>query len=168
MRAMLLLKDAKISLDMLEKEDDENRFRIIWLASIVILRSIGHVLAKVDADSDPKHKDVIEAWWKSIHDKKDGENAIFHKFIESERNSIVKEYEINFQDNAQLTFGLFDQADMSNTVGMEEFQNLYHPVMDGPYSGEDVRDVLGEAISWWEKQLCIIEASIRASGTTTL
>jgi len=161
MRAKQLLSDAKLSLAMLEDEDDKNRLRILWLASVVILRSIGHVLAKVDADFDPIHKCVIETWWKSINERKDGENAIFHQFIESERNSIVKEYEMNFQDNALLSFGLTDWGDESNITGIEELQSLYYPITEGPFCGEDIRDVIGEAITWWEKQLDIIETSIR-------
>lgn len=30
---------------------------------------------------------------------------------------------------------------------------IYRPMVDGPWEGIDARDVLEEAIKWWEKQL---------------
>jgi len=39
-------------------------------------------------------------------------------------------------------------------------ENIYRPMLDGPWEGDDARDVLIAAIDWWEEQLIIIENDI--------
>jgi hypothetical protein len=44
--------------------------------------------------------------------------------------------------------------------------NLYHYVInEGPYQGRDQRDVLREAIDWWDAYLTEIEAACEKAET---
>jgi hypothetical protein len=36
-------------------------------------------------------------------------------------------------------------------------KNLFCPITDGTFAGEDCRDILKDAIDWWEEQLQTIE-----------
>jgi hypothetical protein len=46
-------------------------------------------------------------------------------------------------------------------------QNIYRPLMDGFREGEDARDVLSEAIEWWETELAAIDRSVNSTGPKT-
>jgi hypothetical protein len=66
--AYKVLWDCKNAHAFLEEEIDEERFRIAWVAGVVLLRAVGHVLHKVDEKKDPKVKKAIDkkyAEWKS-------------------------------------------------------------------------------------------------------
>ncbi len=155
MRATEMIDDAENALRMLEDCENEDDFRVLWIACVTILRSIGHVLGKVD------HKDEhlatsIDTWWRAL--KADKTEVIFHEFIEKERNFSIKEYKFNYgeysgwnlvfeDDNGKATF--FPEA------GIPE--GVYIPMVDGPYEGEDCRDIIKLAIEWWKQQLQKIE-----------
>ena len=75
--------------------------RIIWVSVITLLRAVGHVLQKVDAPSDPAvSRAVAEAWDRLCRSRPEPE--IFWEFIESERNSVVKQYEFGFDRTISL------------------------------------------------------------------
>jgi len=148
--AWSVLKDCEQALEMLQTEDSIDKFRVIWVAAIAQVRAIGHVLHKVDGDSDPRLKYIIE---ESFQDwKKDREiNSIFWNFVESERNSVLKQYEFGFLFGP---IGVVMPADQE----IEEIdEGIFCPILDGKYAGEDCRDVLSDAIKWWKVQLNLIE-----------
>lgn len=145
-----LLKDANIALQMLEEEEDADRWRVIWFAAITMTRSIGHVLHKVDSEKNQSLKissrAAFDEWQNSPKHK------IFNQFIEIERNSLVKE-------NATSAEGYTDVWGIVSTDsnGVETIESieatLYRPIMNGPYQGDDARDVLSEALKWWAAEL---------------
>lgn len=158
MKAEELLDDGKIAFAMLEDAEDEAHFRILWIACVTILRSIGHVLDKVDA-KDPAYTSLIKMWWKSINQAKE-ENRIFFEFIERERNFAIKEYRLDYADGSQFGLG-FEDSDGKITMFDEvSLENLYMPMTDGPYEGEDCRDIVRSAIEWWDKQIELIRATV--------
>jgi len=68
-------------------------FKVLWILIVTLLRTIGHVLEKVDKKKNPILRKIIDdkyQEWKADKDK----NAIYWDFICEERNSILKEYEI--------------------------------------------------------------------------
>ena len=74
-------------------------WRINWVAGVALLRTIGHVLVKVDSKTSPAHAVAIgELWRKFKSDREDA--AIFWNFIEQERNNILKTYSFG----ARLSF----------------------------------------------------------------
>ena len=148
--ARTVLRDCKSAHALLEDESDEVRFRLFWVAGVALLRAAGHVLQKVDAERSPAIRLQVERAYSQW--KRDREaNAIFWEFIENERNHILKEYEIGF------LYGPIHMAvqPMVQTFSLDEC--LFCPIAAGRYAGEDGRDVMADAITWWEKQLNALE-----------
>ena len=44
-------------------------------------------------------------------------------------------------------------------------ENIYRPMLDGPWEGHDAREVLTEAIEWWEQQLTSIDRAVERRRT---
>ena len=84
-------------------------------------------------------------------------NAIFWDFIEEERNQILKKYEFGFLNGPieVVTGG------EHHTIS----EQLFCPIADGTFAGEDCRDILQQAIAWWENQLNSIEATVQTPGS---
>lgn len=149
--ARKVLADCKTAHGLLEAESDAARFRVVWVSGVALLRSVGHVLRKVDSRQDPRTAVAVGAAWERWKADKET-NAIFWEFIEEERNNILKEYEFGF---------LSGPLDVLITPSDERFVldgNLFCPIADGRFTGEDCRDILAEGIEWWEKELYEIES----------
>lgn len=92
------------------------------------------------------------------------EHEIFREFIERERNTLLKEYEFNIHplEDVGIVMTMKGQPiDGGELVEIgQDFkigENIYRPLMDGPWAGDDARDVLQEAIDWWERELDLID-----------
>ena len=64
------------------------------MAALALVRAVGHVLDKMDANENGPRPglEVAYAKWKANRD----EHRIFWEFIEEERNNILKEYTFGF------------------------------------------------------------------------
>jgi hypothetical protein len=83
-----------------EIDEEHPEWRTSWVAGLALLRTIGHVLGKVDSLTSSKHAEAIKTAWERW--KKDREeNWILWDFIERERNNILKTYEfgVEIDDN---------------------------------------------------------------------
>lgn len=161
-----VLDDCRLALAMLEEETDLARWRVHWAAAVALVRAVGHVLDKVDGE-DPLTKRLAAAAfrrWKGSAP----EDEIFREFIERERNSILKEYRFRHHplEEVQMAVGYT----LRNPVTGETVQtadvlplgdNIYRPFLDGWREGDDARDVLFDAISWWEAELSALEFTRR-------
>jgi len=101
----------------------------------------------------------------SVWNSSKSEHAIFRDFIEKERNSILKEYESDVYPLAEINVILEAKpktGDSNDAIVESEFfeldENIYRPMLDGKWEGEDARDVLNQAILWWEQELSIVRA----------
>jgi len=155
MLSIAVLDDLEHCLKWLEDESDEFRFRMVLIASVALVRTVGHVLRNVDGRHDPVLMEMItkrfDEW------KRDKAKArIFWEFIDIERNSILKEYDLRFDFSPMVTTA---EADHAWRIG----SNLYCPVAEGTYAGEDVRDVLREAVTWWRAQVSSIVQELQVS-----
>lgn len=158
-RARLVLQDAMAVRHKLEDETGVIEWRLYWVLSVVLLRAVGHVLDKVDGAADRRVKLLARKLHKSW--AAGDENRIFREFIEHERNSILKEYEVSMSEGpVPLVAHLqsFDGFDVVRQFLIEE--NLYRPVRTGFYEGEDGRTLLDEAIDWWRIQLAGIDLAM--------
>jgi hypothetical protein len=148
---------------MLEEEQDLQRWRVHWAAAVALLRAVGHVLNKVDGADNPGVREAAAAAferWKST----DPAHEIFRDFIDRERNNLLKEYRSNVHPLNSVKFLL--QYTAVPEGGGEPIQfaevaaigeNIYRPLIDGPWEGNDARDVLEMAIDWWERELAAID-----------
>lgn len=155
-----VLKDCRVALDLLENEARDSEWRIHWVATISLLRTVGHVLSKVDGRINPKVRAAADRLFKQWK----GDNArheIFREFIENERNNILKEYSFAISEGP-VELGLVcrevDGSLTEETVTIRE--NIYRPMSDGFYEGEDGRTLIEMAIDWWEEQLTAIDKAL--------
>lgn len=91
------LAAARLVAQRLEDHDDDTDFRINWVALCALLRTVGHVLDKVDGASSETHRrTILRRWqdWKANPEQ----YAILWEFIEDERNAILKEYRVGYQE----------------------------------------------------------------------
>jgi hypothetical protein len=148
MRAAVVLEDCRKALDLVEDARNDQEFRVHWVALVALLRAVGHVLDKVDAASSSQLRAAVDARWAEWRRNRDT-HQLFWDFIEAERNSVLKTYEIGVQPGDV-------QVVVQNGGAAEVFaldECIFTPLLDGPFAGEDGRDVARDAISWWEGQL---------------
>ena len=163
MAAHRVLDDCKFILAKLENETDDQQWRVHWIAVVTLLRAVGHVLVKVDGQSEVVRSsaDRLYREWKSS----DPAHEIFREFIEKERNNVVKEYVIGISEGPVPIVVSFKDVATGELSGYELEpigENIYRPMTEGPYDGEDGRTLIELAISWWEKQLSEIEQIVEA------
>lgn len=114
-------------------DTEHPEWRLYWVAGIALCRTVGHVLAKVDAYTSNLHRLEIDALWKTwTSDKK--AHAIFWEFIEKERNNLLKTY----------TFGATLKSEGDETFVQYE-------------DGSDALQLFREAVYWWRHQLMELE-----------
>ena len=147
------LRDARWALERLEATDNAVEFRVLWAATAALLRSVGHVLDKVDGGRSPALRSAVDQWWQGV--KRDrAQHAIFWLFIEEERNHVLKEYELGYVE------GEVTLAADGETFTLDS--PIYKPLSNPDFNFEDARDVASDALAWWEVQLRSVETA--ASG----
>lgn len=166
MKAREVLADCKLALQLLEEETDLQRWRVHWAAAIALIRAVGHVLDKVDGLNASIKKAANQRYklWQST----EPEHEIFREFIDKERNNLLKEYQVNVHplENVSVVVqtSLRSVTSGETIVVPEVFEideNIYRPMMNGPWEGDDARDVLSEAITWWENELDLVHSLSR-------
>lgn len=161
-----VLSDAKLALDMLQIETDQDRWRVLWAGGVALLRAIGHVLLNVDqAENAELAKIGNEAHrrWRSS----DPSHAVYREFILEERNNFLKEYRSKVYPLAEvpvtirLTLVNPKAGEVRYLDKIADFdENLFRPLVEGYGEGEDARDVFEEAIEWWERELTAIDQEL--------
>jgi len=162
LKAWQPLEDCKAAFEMLGKETRNTpNFRIYWIACVVLLRTVGHVLAKIDAQRHPKIHAAVSAAWDGWKDNRK-DHAIFWDFVERERNAVLKEYEFGLEQALGLAYTSDGKIETDETgEWLVEEQDYFW--MKGPaFDLWDSRDVIVEAIGWWEDQLSKIEMALPA------
>jgi hypothetical protein len=151
-RAYEALADAEYVLDLLEDCTDKRLFRIYFVAGITLLRTVGQVL--VGQNAEQKEKDAALKVFAS--QKADPySNQIYFGFIKKERDLVIHEYDVNLEcDDWDIVYP--DGKDYS----VFNLGELYRPLSDLSFDGQDVRDLFAEAIEWWKVQLEAIEKEI--------
>lgn len=150
--ARKVLHDCEKAYELLDLEENEQKFRLLWVSCISLLRAVGHVLRKVDCANNELLRNTVTNWWKKINAEPEC-HPIFFQFIETERNNILKEYEVGiFSGEIEVLVGEHGEP---FTLAATEFC----PMSYGLFEGEDCREVAFIAINWWKRQLQEIEES---------
>jgi hypothetical protein len=149
LRARDALKDCRSALADFKDGVQGTEWRWRYVAAVALLRAVGHVLKHVDGEASEKAKKVIEAEWQDLNNHKP-EPAIFWQFIDEERNNVVKEYRFS--------------AGQDVTVSLGGDPTIYaYPMKHGYFAGRDQREVIGEAIRFWEAYLDRVDARMHGS-----
>lgn len=116
--------------------DEYPEWRMFWVYLVVMFRTVGHVLDKVDSNISSVHSAVIRHRWSEWKQNK-RDSWIFWEFIEEERNNILKSFDFGVSVSSGAYF--HDELGLSG------------------------RELIGEAAYWWRHQLEEIERDIAAS-----
>ena len=158
-QAKKVLGDLRQSYLMLENETHYESFRVLWVAAITLARVTGHILDKVDSRQSETMRITVSNKWKNLKEnKEDVVNKIFFEFIEDERNKILKEYEFGLL-SSPIDLFVVDTSSIPKIFTLDG--GIYIPLQNGFYAGTDCRDVLAEAIQWWEKYINDIDAEVK-------
>ena len=152
------LEDCRVALDSLVDGIKGGEWKRQWLLAIVLLRAVGHVLHKVDRKQSQAYRSAIDSWWSEMQMTKP-EPAIFWQFIEEERNSTIKEYRTHAGQGVTIRVPTLHVNILTGAQWSDpSLPTLYHyTIVSGPFMGRDHREVLGEAIAWWEGELDAID-----------
>lgn len=157
-----VLSDCEVALEMLENERDEQRWRVLWVGAMALLRAVGHVLRKVDGET-PWQRMIIDAAYQRWSNER-SEHTIFWNFIDKERNNILKEYSLNVLDSGEVNLVVIGEGLDSGCAAHASpsvlNENLFRPVTGSFGAGEDARDVYREAVKWWDRELSRIELEL--------
>lgn len=142
LRARVVLDDCRGALRDLRDGVQGDEWRRRWVTAVVLLRAVGHVLMKVDSQTDAGVRAASGKKWAALQKSKP-DPKIFWQFIDDERNLILKEYVI--------------RAGQGVTVNLAAEIAHSYPVHDGPFAGMDQREVIRIAIDWWNCYLGEVE-----------
>lgn len=164
-KAREVLGDCRLALQMLELEQDPAKLRVLWAAAVALVRAVGHVLKSVDCQDSYVRQVSNEFYARWV---KEPEHEIFPKFIKHERDNLLKEYRSDVHPLDEVPV-VIEMSAISLETGMPHTireivqldENLYRPMLEGPWEGDDCRDVLGEALMWWERELNAIDIAVR-------
>ena len=162
-KAREVLQDCRLALRMLEADQDDESWRVHWAAAVALIRTVGSVLDKVDGDLDAAIKAASNTRYREWRTGT-GQNEMFTEFIEKERNNLLKEYKTDVHPLPEIQMALqttlrrvSDGAPLTVSDIVELDKNIYRPILDGPWEGDDARDVLSAAIDWWQRELNLID-----------
>ncbi len=139
LKARLVLEDAKEASKELpeyggQTSPDNSTVRRRWIAVMALLRAVGHVLHKVDGNTN-------EFLRKAVNEKWQDRPIIFTEFIEKYRNAVLKRYE---------------HPDISYEMIMGTLYPSYD-VTIGDGSPIPINIAVSDAIQFWEDYLDDIE-----------
>jgi hypothetical protein len=156
--ARKVIADCKIALGMLEEEDRPERWHVIWVSTLALLRGVGNVLATIDCKTTVQ-KEVFESMYRSWYD--DPQNAIFRQFIVSGRSMVLQDYGQGHENDPEF---VFDEAAFDSSIAyrFDNFDVSKHLVQSDYKPGQDARVIVADAIDWWKTQLDIFDR--RTSG----
>lgn len=168
--ARKVLADCRVALRLLEDETQEDVWRVHWAGALGLIRAVGSVLDKTDGKSILV-KRVSDDCYKSWKNKQNSEHEIFRDFIKKERDFYLHEYETSVDLRKEVTILVASEkpaylppnAPNMSKIAATEFkldQNIFRPLADGPWAGEDVRDVYEMALDWWQEQLDSIDEQV--------
>jgi hypothetical protein len=159
-----VLNDCKGALEEYSDQVLGSAWRRRWVLCVVLLRAVGHVLKKIDGKQSSELESAIDDWWKKLNESK-GSNPLFWEFIDKERNLVLKEYEIRgrqettvFLTGLQLTIN--GQTGATYAPAPAPAPINHYKIADGYYNGCNQKELIQNAIDWWESQLNEIDRKV--------
>jgi hypothetical protein len=164
-KARIVIEDCRNALGDLYDEPNGMKWRVIWVGTVTLLRTVGHVLHKVDSEISAEMKKVIDEWWGALKLSKP-KPEIFWGFIEDDRNYILKQYKFRASVGVDInvpfhSIGFNGEVREAGSIDKGNVEYNY-VITDGPFKGKDQRDLVKEAIEWWENQLGEIDIRVAA------
>jgi hypothetical protein len=154
-----VLKDCKEAcweLLLAEEKNDSQVIKLRWFTCLALLRSVGHVIDKVDRINYNQYQKIFNE-----HYKEKKEDSIFKDFIDNERNLILKQYIDYIQNEENIVLEKPNLVDENGNCIVDEEGNRillspaevvtkYFIKSDGFASGKLLHEIVELGIIWWE------------------
>jgi hypothetical protein len=154
-RAREVLADCERLLAALPADIPTSLWRPRWAGLVTLLRTVGHVLDKVDGNRSAAGRNAVDAACACVNQTKP-KPRILWEFIEAERNNVVKLYELSVAVNTIVRPGTagFTQSTEGGTPSFDAFVHM------GPFKGRDPLQLCREAVEFWRVYLDGVDARI--------
>jgi hypothetical protein len=149
--ARTVLTDCESLVDEFRDDAVYLKHRFKWVAAMALLRTVGHVLAKVDATSSASAKRAIDKAWQKLCSS-NPEPKIFWRFIEEGRNLVLKEYQLGVITRVRAEGRVLPKGVSTDQMSPKRAKVEYL-ITWGEYAGRSQKEVLLEAIAWWKGYL---------------
>jgi hypothetical protein len=146
-------QDAKLAVDLLEQTENDGHIKILWVAVVTLLRTIGDVLNEVDAEGGTPE---LQTFTKDQYRFTIKNDPLFTDFIKSERDNLVHRYQFGVEATESGIFAFGGGTDDEAQPFMCDFLII----ASGRFAGEDGRDMAREALAWWDARLVEVEKFI--------
>lgn len=156
--AWYVLDDCRTAADLLRRDKlDTPEWRVHWVACVALLRSVGHVLDRVDSNISDKARDAVDSKHKEIERDK-SHHPIYFNFMRFERNKLLKEAQ--FGANPEPTY-LLHEGKFVTHQGAHVITgvNYYRMSLKG-FENKDGLGLIDAAINWWREYLEDLETRI--------
>ncbi len=123
---------------------------------LCLLRTVGYVLRKGGCRVLEPCSGQGELSLDAL-DAQKAEHSLFWEFIDNERHRILKEYELGFVYGEHMVI-----VESPSNTDVNPFilgPDLYVPLDDGEFAGEDVRDLIRDSVAWWDQELGAVEGT---------
>jgi hypothetical protein len=162
-RARQFLDYCRHAAILLRENPTGSEWVIKWAATLALLRAVGDALEKVDAKESKSFKYAQSQWWNEIKQNKPN-HAIFWRFIREDRNLLLHEAELTAGQSAMVVLtgvsvhALTGNQQPPTQEPLPSPQATYSYHMNrGAFHGHDPRDLVDQAIKWWDDQITSIE-----------
>ncbi len=141
----------------LESPGDFRHWRIYWVGSLTLLKTIRDVLDRSDRKQSKHHSRTIHDFLKEINSKKKS-YPIYWDFICDERDNLVHEFSLSAKEYPVTNYTMMDRG-----LSYQELVAKYgeRKMIVWGDEGEDGLRLLEIALNWWEMKLRAIEQAIR-------
>lgn len=170
-RARMVLQDCKHAISRYSDELQGEALRVSWVSIIVLLRTVGHVLAKVDRRASEPIARAIDAWWYQLKATRP-EPTIFWEFIDKDRNQMLKLYEANIDRRLTGNGPMVDGKPTKVSISLTSMRggrvsvrggDLTSVIKEGPFAGRHELEIAREAYEWWKGELDAIDGLASSS-----
>jgi hypothetical protein len=152
-RARVVLDDCRGALLELTYGLQGAQWRRRWIACIVLLRAVGHVLEKVDAKASKAVCDAMNNEYLKLKQTQPNPQ-IYWNFIVDDRNLILKEYKFTAGQGIRAIGGKANYDEFGNLLDSKPGSIEYLYIINtGPFAGRRQHDLIQEAIDWWQDHL---------------
>jgi len=155
-----ILGYCRYALEELRRDPpDKQRWVVRWVAALALLRTVDEALKNVDVQISPAIREARANWKRGLQNSTP---LIYGEFIHGDTNRLLHQAKVVPVNKSGLALPT-PTPGASDTV---VFKYRYS-MASGPFMGRDPRDLVEEAIHWWEQQLTLIERDAGEAKTGT-
>lgn len=156
LRASIPLSDSMNATFSLCHAEHSQNWRAEFIVAITTLRTVGHVLHKVDCKIYPEIAPTVNDRFRRWKQGK-GDDELFVHFIENARNLLLKTYAFPSDEGAVF------KTDSSGELAPGDPDP--DRVASGYFCGSSVIGLLQHSHNWWQRELAEIAEFITTTGT---